>query len=658
MCGIAGILARAVDEQLVERLVKPLTHRGPDDSGIWVDRDAGVGLGHRRLSIIDLSIQGHQPMRSADDRFLITYNGEIYNHGEIRTELERSGGAPAGGWRGHSDTETLLQAITAWGLRTAIERCDGMFGFALWDRLSRELFLARDRFGEKPLYYGWVAQDFLFASELKAFTAHPDFANSISRPAVQTFAARGYVPAPLSIYERIFKLEPGCILTVAASAFHTPRDVAPREEESRDGISIEKYWSYADVVRRGLDDQIQDEREAIDLLEQALARAIGLQSQADVPVGAFLSGGIDSSTVVALYQKYAPTPVRSFTIGFNDPALNEAEHARSVARALGTVHHEQYVSAAQARDVIPQLPTMYDEPFADSSQIPTFLVSQFARSEVKVALTGDGGDELFAGYRRHFLGNEIWRNLERVPVKVRKPLAHALAQLPTRLWTLFAQAQGKKGRHWGGAIQDLLRSAQAADFDEFFLSFVDMWAFEQSPVGGDPSELARMPLDDLGEAAPNVVRAMYCDAMTYFPDDILCKVDRASMAVSLEARLPFLDRGVAEVAARIPTRMKLRGQSGKLVLRNLLARELPRSFFERPKAGFAAPVGSWLRGPLRDWAEELLEPRNLAADGWFDPTLVRARWQHHLTGTRDYSPSLWAVLMFQAWQRENAANRP
>jgi asparagine synthase (glutamine-hydrolysing) len=657
MCGIAGILADRVDEQLVDLLVQPLTHRGPDDRGTWVDRDAGVGLGHRRLSIIDLSVHGHQPMQSADGRLLITYNGEIYNHREIRTELDRAGKAPAGGWRGQSDTETLLQAISVWGLRSALGKCDGMFAFALWDRQSRELFLARDRFGEKPLYYGWAARSFLFASELKAFTAHPDFDNVISGSAVRAFASRGYVPAPLSIYERIFKLEPGCILTVPAAAFRTPRDAPVGEGESGNGISLERYWRYADVVRQGLDEPIEDEGEAIRLLEQALAHAIGLQRQADVPVGAFLSGGIDSSTVVALYQKYSPVPVRSFTIGFDDPALDEAGHARSVAQALGTVHHDHYVSAAEARDVIPRLPAIYDEPFADSSQIPTFLVSQFARSEVKVALTGDGGDELFGGYRRHFLGNHIWRNLERLPAAVRKPLARALAQLPAGLWTRSARALGKKGDHWGGAVHDLLRSAQADDFDEFFLSFVDLWAFEPSPVRADPPRLASTSLADLGAGAPNVVRGMYCDAMTYLPDDILCKVDRASMALSLETRLPFLDRGVAEIAARIPTRMKIRGRSGKLVLRNLLARELPRSLFERPKAGFAAPVGAWLRGPLRDWAEALFDPRKLTANGWFDPAPVRARWHQHLTGARDYAPSLWAILMFQAWLDENVADR-
>src|SRR4051812_32309275 len=405
MCGIAGLLSiRAVDEDRVRRMIDPIRHRGPDDQGVWVDAKAGVALGHRRLSIIDLSPLGHQPMASADGRWVISYNGEIYNHEELRAELEVGGGEVA--WRGHSDTETLIECIAAWGLERTLARSVGMFAFALWDRRDRRLHLVRDRFGEKPLYYGWAGGDFLFGSELKALRAHPAFDNPISRKALRLFAARTYIPAPLSIYERIYKLEPGCILSLAPEAASAPMAEPPAEGASGP-VGLARYWSYREVMRKGFADPIEDEEEALDGLERVLAAAIKGQSFADVPVGAFLSGGIDSSTVVALYQKYSPTPVRTFSIGFEEAGFNEAEHAKAVAAYFGTVHNERYVTVKETRDVIPKLPAMYDEPFADSSQIPTHLVSAFAREQVIVALSGDGGDELFAGYNRHFAAPKL-----------------------------------------------------------------------------------------------------------------------------------------------------------------------------------------------------------------------------------------------------------
>jgi asparagine synthase (glutamine-hydrolysing) len=656
MCGIAGILsASRIDERDVRRLIDPIVHRGPDDEGVWIDAEAGVGLGHRRLAILDLSPAGHQPMASADGRFVITYNAEIYNHAELRSELEAAGAAPPGGWRGHSDTETLLECVSALGLAATLPKIVGMFAFALWDRKERTLSLVRDRFGEKPLYYGWAGKDFVFASELKAIRAHPRFAGEIDRRALRLFAARTYIPAPLSIYKRLFKLEPGCVLTVTPDAAKAPLDAPPREGEAAGGLSLRRYWSYRDVIRDGLDQPIEEEGEALERLEQVLATAIQGQSVADVPVGAFLSGGIDSSAIVALYQKYSSQPVRTFTIGFEEAGYNEAEDARKVATHLGTIHDERTVTVKEARDVIPLLASMYDEPFADSSQIPTFLVSRFAREKVTVALTGDGGDELFAGYNRHFAAPQLWQQLRRLPKPLRSAIGSPLSRLPSQFWNSAAGLlPGRRQPHLGGKIQKGLRVAGSVrNFDELYSSFLDEWSFEQSPVRGGEADGPGWDMD-IAEHAPDALRMMYCDAVSYLPDDILCKVDRASMAVSLETRVPYLDHRVAELAARIPLGMKVRGGTGKHILRELLYREVPRELFDRPKAGFAIPVGEWIKGPLRPWAEDLLDPARMAGEGWFDPAIVQRRWQDHLAGRRDSTPALWAVLMFQAWLREQS----
>jgi asparagine synthase (glutamine-hydrolysing) len=445
MCGLAGLFSTdGVDEALLSRMAGSIAHRGPDDQGIWADQAAGIGLAHRRLSILDLSPQGRQPMHSADGRFVICFNGEIYNHADIRTELAQLGRVPEGGWRGHSDTEILLQAILVWGLEAAIVRSVGMFAIALWDGREHRLHLVRDRFGEKPLFYGWAGRDLLFGSELKALRCHPRFDPTIDRRALGAFAARNYVPAPLSIYRGIFKLPPGTILTVSAAALAGPPE-RPPEEGVGGPIELRRYWSYRDVVRQGLADPISNEGLAIDALEQALARAIKGQSFADVPVGAFLSGGIDSSTIVALYQKYSAQPVRTYSIGFEEIGFNEAHHARAVARHLGTVHHEHYVTVREARDVIPLLPAIYDEPFADSSQIPTHLVSRFARGDVTVALTGDGGDELFGGYNRHIFMPRLWRSVRRVPRTLRSLMAGPLRRLPPTFWRAALPLLGRAG---------------------------------------------------------------------------------------------------------------------------------------------------------------------------------------------------------------------
>lgn len=649
MCGIAGLFTTdRVDDGLLSRMAGSLSHRGPDDQGIWSDESAGIGFAHRRLSILDLSPEGHQPMHSADGRFVICFNGEIYNHAEIREQLERAGLAPEAGWRGHSDTEILVQAVAAWGIETAISKSVGMFALAIWDRKERLLHLARDRFGEKPLYYGWAGGDLVFGSELKALHCHPRFDPEIDRTALRTFAARTYIPSPRSIYRGIFKLLPGTILSISPAALAQPASEPP-EEGDAGPLRLRRYWNYREVVRDWLANPIEDEDEAIHLLEQALAQAIKGQSFADVPVGAFLSGGIDSSTIVALYQKYSAQPVRTYSVGFEEAGFNEAEHAKAVARHLGTVHHELYVTMAEARDVIPILPAMFDEPFADSSQIPTFLISRFARADVTVALTGDGGDELFGGYNRHVVAPRLWRGLQRMPRRLRSLAAGPLSLISPALWeTLARLADGRSRPLIGSRIQKGLKIARTAStFDDIYLNFLDEWSQEKNPVLDGTAQTA---FDlDLGEGADDATRIMYCDAVSYLPDDILTKVDRASMAVSLETRVPFLDHRVAAIAARIPLSMKIRDTEGKHILRQLLFREAPRHLFDRPKAGFAIPVGQWIRGPLRPWAEELLDPKRMAADGWFDTVIVQRRWQDHLAGRRDSTPALWAMLMFQAW---------
>ena len=644
MCGIAGVLGSGgMEPGLVERMIGPIAHRGPDDQGSWADPEAGIGLGHRRLSIVDLSPAGHEPMHSASGRLVVTFNGEIYNHRELRRSLDDRGQAPEGGWRGHSDIETLLQAIDCWGLEDALAQAVGMFAFALWDRSDRTLRLVRDRFGEKPLYYGWAGPDFVFGSELKALRGHPAFEGQVDRRALRLFAERMYVPAPFSIFRAIFKLPPGCILTVSAGSAR--RESPPVEGERGSGLELRRYWSYREVVQAGAADPIADEREALAELDSALSRAIAGQSVADVPVGAFLSGGIDSSTIVALYQRDSAQPVRTFSIGFENSTYDESPFARSVAEHLNTLHHEQIVTARDARDVIPLLPTIYDEPFADSSQIPTFLISRLARTKVTVAITGDGGDELFGGYTRHLRAPALWKRISRVPQSVRSLVGTPLGHLPTQWW---AAAGGERGAQ---VKKGLRVSAAARGLDDVYASFIDEWAFERSPVLGEDSAGSGWDLD-AGPGADDATRMMYCDAVSYLPDDILCKVDRASMAVSLETRVPFLDHRVAAVAARIPTELKIRDGTGKHILRRLLFSLAPQQLFDRPKVGFGIPLGDWLKGPLRPWAEDLLADARLREEGWFDTELVARRWHDHVHGRRDSAYAIWAVLMFQAWLSE------
>jgi asparagine synthase (glutamine-hydrolysing) len=660
MCGIAGIVgAGSQNPALLAEMGRSIEHRGPDDQGIFADPDAGIALVHRRLAILDLSAAGHQPMESSDGRFVICYNGEIYNHLDLRRELEELG--QGRNWHGHSDTETLLAAISTWGLDAALKRSVGMFVFALWDRRERILQLVRDRFGEKPLYYGWAGKDFLFASELKAMRLHPAFANPISREALGLFAARGFIPAPWTIYERVFKLEPGCVLTVRPGA--PSRSDAPVVGSAADGIELQRYWSYPAVIRAGLADPIHDDEEALERLEHTLESAIRGQSIADVPLGAFLSGGIDSSTVVGLYQRYSSKPVRTFTIGFSEEAYNEAGHARAVAKAFGTSHHEQIVTPADALNVIPDLPRIYDEPFADSSQIPTFLVSRFAREQVTVALSGDGGDELFGGYNRYTGTARAWGRIKSVPWMLRAAGGAVAGMIPPEAWNAAGKlANGGKdpGPFFGLKVRKSLRTmGRARNLQDAFVTLLDEWAGENSPVRGSGDVAAHLrPASEIGGRASDALNMMAWDATDYLPDDILCKVDRAAMAVSLETRVPFLDHRVAEVAARLPMHMKIDGGTGKAIIRKLLYRMAPREIFERPKTGFGVPVGEWIKGPLRPWAEELLDRRRLDQDGFFDAAAVDRRWQDHLGGRRDSTAAIWSILMFQSWLDDSSSAAP
>lgn len=654
MCGLAGFLAPGTgsNEEQVPAILKTMADtivsRGPDDSGIWHEERGQIGLAHRRLSIVDLSPAGHQPMFCHTGRYVIVFNGEIYNHLGLRKELEQAGSAPA--WRGHSDTETLLAGFAAWGVRGTVERCIGMFAFAVWDRNDHTLTLGRDRLGEKPLYYGWQGVGeracFLFGSELKAIKAHPAFSAGVDRDALCLLMRHNYIPAPYSIYRGICKLQPGSLLTVSLS---------------RRQPVIETYWSLTEIAVAGVRQPFGGaSMQAVDELEALLTSAVRQQMVADVPLGAFLSGGVDSSTIVALMQVQSDRPVKTFTIGFGEDGYNEAVHAKAVARHLGTDHTELYVTAQQARDVIPSLPTLYCEPFADSSQIPTYLVSQLARQKVTVSLSGDAGDELFAGYNRYVMARRLWSKISRLPRGMRHLAAGGIRSISPATWNvllkpLFAVAPGSL-RHVN--IGDKMHKGAgvlASDcIDELYRGLVTHWEPDTLVLGGrEPATHLRGHSPPL-EGLDDVQRMMALDTLTYLPDDILVKVDRAAMGVSLEGRVPFLDHRVVEFAWRLPQTMKLHGGVGKWVLRQVLYRHVPKQLIERPKMGFGVPIDSWLRGPLKDWAEVMLDEGRLRREGYFNPGPIRAKWADHLSGKRNWQYLLWDVLMFQSWLESTA----
>lgn len=644
MCGIAGVMRGTGDRgdlASIEAMTAELSHRGPDAGATLIDTEAGIALGHRRLAVIELSELGAQPMRSADGRFTIVFNGEIYNHLDLRHQLES---VVHVAWRGTSDTETLVECISMWGVEKTLKRSVGMFALALWDHAERRLILARDRYGEKPLYYGYVgrgaATTLVFGSELKALRAHRGFDNAIDREAVALFLQYSYVPAPLSIYQWVFKLEPGSMISVTAE------DIDARRSH------VERYWRYVDVVTAGLADPFSDEGDAIDALERVISDAVGLQLAADVPVGAFLSGGIDSSTIVALMQARSSRTVKTFTVGFDEIGFDEAPHAKEVARHLGTEHCEIRVTPSEARAVIPNLPLMYDEPFGDSSQIPTSIVCAMARREVTVALSGDAGDEILGGYNRYVIGPQLWKLLSRTSPALRGLIGEASARAPNWGWAALGRAPGlgnkvapfaTKAYKFETALRDM------RDPDDLYRALVTEWAASDAPVVGGASASAALSNPVPSALVEPAQRMMFLDALTFLPDDILVKVDRAAMAVGLETRVPLLDHRVAEVAWRLPLSMKIRQGQGKWALRQILYRHVPRDLVERPKAGFAIPVGQWLREPLRDWADELLSESLLKEQGYLNVAAIRRLWLEHRSGARDWTPRLWNVLMFQSW---------
>lgn len=643
MCGFTGFLdfrKRLGPDELrstARDMALRIRHRGPDDSGEWVDAEAGIAFGFRRLSIIDTSAAGHQPMLSPSGRYVLMFNGEFYNFAEVRKEL------PSGiSFRGHSDTEVILAGIETWGLEATVSKMIGMFAFALWDRELQLLHLVRDRIGVKPLYYGKIGSTFFFGSELKAFTAHPAFAAEIDRTAVALLLRYGYIPTPHTIYSGISKLTPGAILSVASG---------------KEPIET-RYWSGADVALAGLRSPFTGTAaEAEQELDGLLRSAVGYRMVSDVPIGVFLSGGIDSSTVVAFMQAQSAQPVKSFSIGFHEQTYDEAKYAKAVARHLGTDHTELYVTPEEALAVIPKLPAIYDEPFADPSQIPTYLVSALARRRVTVSLSGDGGDELFGGYNRYFLGRSVWDAIGWIPTAIRAAGGRTIGAIRPGTWDRIFGVLPQRVRPSapGDKIGKAAEVIGLASPDDIYRRLVSQWpASEQIVRGVGAGDSAHWDDERVQSVEDFTHRMMLLDLLTYLPDDIMVKVDRASMAVSLEAREPLLDHRLVAFAWRLPLHMKVRNGKGKWLLRRVLSRYVPADLMERPKMGFGLPIDQWLRGPLRDWADDLLDESRLRSEGILDPEPIRRKWLEHRNGTRNWHYRLWTVLMFQLWLREHA----
>lgn len=658
MCGLAGIFCSTPQRKIIDHLDKMtscLIHRGPNDEGLW--SEGQIGLGHRRLSIIDLSSNGAQPMQSNCGRFVLSYNGEIYNHLEIRTMLETDGVAPI--WRGHSDTETLLVAIKHWGIDKTLCRVNGMFAFAIWDKEKRKLSLARDRMGEKPLFWGWAGKDLIFGSELKALRAHPECSSQICQESLSQYLQFTYIPAPQSIYSNIYKLEPGTILSINSSPPSVPPKKPIRPGENYGTISIHRYWELNSQIEAGANELIKDKQEAIFRTQQVLGKAVEDQMISDVPLGAFLSGGVDSSTVVALMQERSVRPIKTFTIGFKESEYDESIHAAEVAKHLGTNHTNILLSEADARDIIPNLPQLYDEPFADSSQIPTHLVCRAASQHVSVALTGDGADELFGGYNRYLYGPKLWKYMSNLPFSIRKLIGKTSIMLSENSWNNLGQAYNKirPGNtgisHLGSKVHRLgERLGLINSLDDLHTYMASNWIEPERLFINKNFEADlnyHYKISEINNDNP-ISKMMAKDMHGYLPDDILCKLDRAAMGVSLETRTPFLDPNVIKLSTRLPVEMKINETQSKWALRQVLYNYVPRDIIDRPKAGFAIPIGSWLRGPLRGWAENLLSTERIKKDGIFKPDLIKHTWNEHLSQSKDGTSKLWSILMFQAWR--------
>lgn len=641
MCGISGFWSKKnAHSELALKMVQNLKHRGPDSVGVLNSSDEKLALAHQRLSIIDLTAAGHQPMASYCKQHILTFNGEIYNHDEIRKKLDSEFAQIK--WKGYSDTEVLLNSLKYWGVKKTLPKLSGMFAFAYWNEKDKTLFLARDRLGEKPLYFGKHNNTFMFGSELKALKAHPSFSYNIDRDALAQYMSYSYVPAPYSIYQNIFKLKPAHYIVV---------------KNFGENISEQYcYWDLKNIANNALINKVEDEKQVVEDLDKLLRNSVKNQMMSDVPIGAFLSGGYDSSTVVALMQAESIKPIKTFTIGFKEDDFNEAKHAKKIAKHLGTEHAELYLGSQQALDIVDRLPDIYDEPFSDVSQIPTLLVSKLAKRDVTVALSGDGGDELFCGYKRYFLQKKIWNILKRIPISLRPLLAIILKNFPGGLAELLIKSLPKRYqiKNVKDRLPKLAEWVNHKNFESFYLESISHFnTTNQIVLDGRLEKFKSKNLVNTILGLNDQEKMMLIDILTYLPDNILHKLDRASMAASLETRIPLLDHRIVEYALRIPLEIKIKDGQGKWPLRQVLYKYLPKEITERPKQGFSVPIEDWLRGPLKQWASELIDKNRLIKEGFFDAEMITQIWDDHLSGKRRFQSYLWNILVFQQWLNKN-----